>query len=179
MRRCCKEVGAALEDLWFRPDERHTSSGTNGYIRPLPQGLSGVQNLGHKRAFTYRFFQLWRKRPYPSSTTCGHDAKIPLIHNHAAGSGRCTARLPEAEVLLATKGIQTYRVSTDGPGHATELARRLAAQGHRTVLVLGGDGRSRRRRTGSSTRLSLSALCSEFCRVAPATTSCATSRCSA
>lgn len=67
-------------------------------------------------------------------------AKVPLIHNPAAGRGLGTMRFREAEALLAVKGIETSPVATERPGHATELARRLAAEGHETLLVVGGDG---------------------------------------
>ncbi len=66
--------------------------------------------------------------------------KVPFIHNPKAGGGRGLLRFREAEALLALKGVLTEPVATERPGHATELARRFAEEGHRTLLVLGGDG---------------------------------------
>ncbi|HLF16252.1 MAG TPA: diacylglycerol kinase family protein [Candidatus Thermoplasmatota archaeon] len=65
---------------------------------------------------------------------------VPLIHNPAAGGGRGLLRLREAEALLAVKGVTVRAIPTERPGHATGLARDLAAEGHRRLLVLGGDG---------------------------------------
>lgn len=65
---------------------------------------------------------------------------LPLICNPAAGGGRGKARLDEANSLLSQQGIEVAVTATTGPGHATTLARDLAAAGHKTVLVLGGDG---------------------------------------
>jgi diacylglycerol kinase (ATP) len=67
-------------------------------------------------------------------------AAIPLINNPKAGGSRGLVRLREAESLLALKGIEVKPVNTERPGHATELARKLAEDGAETVLVLGGDG---------------------------------------
>ncbi|HJQ93858.1 MAG TPA: diacylglycerol kinase family protein, partial [Candidatus Thermoplasmatota archaeon] len=46
----------------------------------------------------------------------------------------------EAERLLAAQGVAVEPVATQRAGHATELARDLAREGRKTVLVLGGDG---------------------------------------
>ena len=67
-------------------------------------------------------------------------SRLPLLHNPAAGGGRGLLRLREAESLLALRGIETESIATERPGHATELALRLARKGHDTLLVLGGDG---------------------------------------
>lgn len=68
-----------------------------------------------------------------------HMAKVPLIHNPAAGGGRSLLRFKEAVSLLALKGIDIEPVATERPGHATELAHKLAGR-HDTLIVLGGDG---------------------------------------
>ncbi|MEA3165532.1 MAG: hypothetical protein QOJ26_389, partial [Thermoplasmata archaeon] len=64
----------------------------------------------------------------------------PLIHNPVSGSARGGLLLRKAENLLALKGVPVEAVATERAGHATELARDLAKQGHKTILVLGGDG---------------------------------------
>ena len=65
---------------------------------------------------------------------------VPLIHNPVSGSARGGLQLRKAEALLAVKGVSVAPVATERAGHATELARGLARDGHATVLVLGGDG---------------------------------------
>lgn len=74
------------------------------------------------------------------TTTASPSEPIPLICNPAAGGGRGKSRLDDAKALLAKRGITVAVSPTKAPGHATELARELAAAGHKTVLVLGGDG---------------------------------------
>jgi diacylglycerol kinase (ATP) len=63
-------------------------------------------------------------------------AKIPVILNPAARSMQAAARekairslTPEPELIL-----------TSGPGQATELAEKLAREGHPIVVAAGGDG---------------------------------------
>lgn len=65
---------------------------------------------------------------------------VPLIHNPVSGSARGGVQLRKAEALLAVQGVSVEPVATERAGHATELARDLAKEGHRTLLVLGGDG---------------------------------------
>ena len=66
--------------------------------------------------------------------------KLPLIHNPVSGSARGGALLKRAQETLAHRSIAVEPVATERAGHATELARDLAKAGHKTVLVLGGDG---------------------------------------
>lgn len=66
--------------------------------------------------------------------------KAPLIHNPVSGSARGGLLLRKVENLLALKGVPVEPVPTQRAGHATELARDLAREGHKTILVLGGDG---------------------------------------
>lgn len=65
-----------------------------------------------------------------------------LIHNPNAGTGRSARRrlLDEARRIFAAGGIQTDLAETTGPGHATEIARRAAAEGRGLVIACGGDG---------------------------------------
>jgi diacylglycerol kinase (ATP) len=65
---------------------------------------------------------------------------VPLIHNPVSGSARGGVLLRKAESLLALKGVPVKAVATERAGHATDLARDLARAGHRTLLVMGGDG---------------------------------------
>jgi diacylglycerol kinase (ATP) len=65
---------------------------------------------------------------------------VPLIHNPVSGSARGGLLLRKAESLLALKGVPVKPVATERAGHATDLARDLAKAGHKTLLVLGGDG---------------------------------------
>lgn len=67
-------------------------------------------------------------------------AKVPFIHNPAAGAGRGLVRFRKAEAMLALKDIQVEPHPTQAPGHATALARELARDGHERIFVLGGDG---------------------------------------
>lgn len=59
-----------------------------------------------------------------------------LVANPRAAGGRCKPRL---ESLLPRLG-EVECTWTEGPGHATELARRAAEQGARRVVAVGGDG---------------------------------------
>ena len=65
---------------------------------------------------------------------------LPLIHNPVSGSARGGALLKRATETLAHRGIAVEPVGTQRAGHATVLARDLAKAGHKTILVLGGDG---------------------------------------
>ena len=62
------------------------------------------------------------------------------IVNPRAGSGTARRRWPRASRLLAQRlGPVTVRF-TEGPGHATTLARELAGAGYDLLIVAGGDG---------------------------------------
>lgn len=65
-----------------------------------------------------------------------------LIHNPNAGSGGRHRRrlLDEARRIFAAGGMETEVAETSGPGDATEIARRAAAQGRQMVIACGGDG---------------------------------------
>jgi diacylglycerol kinase (ATP) len=66
-------------------------------------------------------------------------ARTPLIHNPVSGSARGGVLLRKVEALLAVQGVEVRAVPTERAGHAAELARQLALENER-VLVLGGDG---------------------------------------
>jgi YegS/Rv2252/BmrU family lipid kinase len=62
------------------------------------------------------------------------------IVNPRAGGGAARRRWPEVAAELARRlgCLQTF--FTEGPGHATALARRLAADGFDPLIAAGGDG---------------------------------------
>jgi diacylglycerol kinase (ATP) len=65
-----------------------------------------------------------------------------LIHNPNAGNGGTGRRrtLEAARHIFAAGGIETELAETTGPGHATEIALRAAAEGRGLVIACGGDG---------------------------------------
>lgn len=63
---------------------------------------------------------------------------IPLVVNPAAGGGRAAERIEPLVARLRASGLDVDVLRTTGPGHATELARRLRDEP--TVLCAGGDG---------------------------------------
>ena len=65
-----------------------------------------------------------------------------LIHNPNAGNGGSTRRrtLDAARHIFAHGGIATDLAETTGPGHATEIAARAAAENRGLVIACGGDG---------------------------------------
>ena len=60
-----------------------------------------------------------------------------IIFNPTAGTFR-PHKLEAVRRVLHAKGVSTHLLATDGPGHATELARKV--QGTRLVAAFGGDG---------------------------------------
>lgn len=65
---------------------------------------------------------------------------LVVIANPRAGGGRVAAELPEIERNLLSKGLEYRIVETEGPGHATRLAREALAEGARFLVAVGGDG---------------------------------------
>ena len=65
-----------------------------------------------------------------------------LIHNPNAGNGGATRRrtLDAARHIFASGGVHTELAETTGPGHATEIAARAAAEDRGLVIACGGDG---------------------------------------
>ena len=67
--------------------------------------------------------------------------KLRIIYNPRSGRHRRTARLrPLLRDFVARHCPDADLVATEGPGHATELAREAAAAGCQRVLAVGGDG---------------------------------------
>lgn len=65
-----------------------------------------------------------------------------LIHNPNAGNGGHGRRrlLDQARHIFASRGIDADLAETTGPGHATEIASRAAAENRGLVIACGGDG---------------------------------------
>ena len=65
-----------------------------------------------------------------------------LIHNPNAGNGGHSRRrlLDQARHIFASRGIDADLAETTGPGHATEIAARAAAERRGLVIACGGDG---------------------------------------
>ena len=65
---------------------------------------------------------------------------IKVIVNPRAGRGRALRVLNIAQDVLTESGWTCDIIQTTGPGHATEIARKAAAQGVPLIAVIGGDG---------------------------------------
>lgn len=63
-----------------------------------------------------------------------------IIVNPTAGRGRTKAALPVLTKRLNTLSIEHELYMTDYPGHATEIAKRLVADGATIIGAVGGDG---------------------------------------
>lgn len=64
-----------------------------------------------------------------------------IIVNPKAGNGKTKKRWnKEIEPLLSEKKIEYKHVFTEGPNHATELAREAIKQGEDFIVAVGGDG---------------------------------------
>jgi diacylglycerol kinase (ATP) len=65
---------------------------------------------------------------------------LVVIANPRAGRGRVGQELPELERQLIARKL-AYRIAeTEGPGHATRLAREALVEGARFLVAVGGDG---------------------------------------
>ena len=64
------------------------------------------------------------------------------IVNPAAGGGKCGRLAPAALDRLRGLGIELEVRETNGPGQATEIARKAYGSGNRNFLAVGGDGTS-------------------------------------
>lgn len=65
---------------------------------------------------------------------------VRTIVNPAAAGGRLGREWPKVLQRLEAAGVSSEVVFTEAPGHATELASRIGAEGAGRVLVVGGDG---------------------------------------
>ena len=65
---------------------------------------------------------------------------MKIVANPKAGHGKGARAIKELHLLLGAKEIKYEIFETQYPGHATELAQRLAEKGARRIIILGGDG---------------------------------------
>lgn len=63
-----------------------------------------------------------------------------IILNPISGDGRGGKLRPSIERELTSRGVEFELAETQGPRHATELARRKAADGVDAIVAVGGDG---------------------------------------
>lgn len=63
-----------------------------------------------------------------------------LIVNPAAGNGLAQSVGRQAAQLLESRGVSYRLLTTQHPGHATDLARQAVGEGAQAVLSVGGDG---------------------------------------
>ncbi len=66
--------------------------------------------------------------------------RILAIVNPASDNGATARFWPKGRRVLEDAGVRLESVMTEGPGHATALARRAGADGFDVVLYVGGDG---------------------------------------
>jgi diacylglycerol kinase (ATP) len=66
--------------------------------------------------------------------------RVRVVLNPRAAAGKALDRLPEVEAALRRNELEHEIVLTQGPGHATELARAARADGVDVLAVMGGDG---------------------------------------
>jgi diacylglycerol kinase family enzyme len=66
--------------------------------------------------------------------------RVPIIVNPTAGGGRLLRRRLALDAASRAVDLELVWWLTEGPGHATELARRAADQGFPMLLAFGGDG---------------------------------------
>ncbi len=69
-----------------------------------------------------------------------HQGGVLAILNPASSSGRTLRRVPALQRALTARLPEIELRSTEGPGHATLLARRALEAGARLVVSIGGDG---------------------------------------
>ena len=63
-----------------------------------------------------------------------------FIFNPCSGRNRNSRLLPMVRDFISARGLDADVAATEGPGHATELAREAVAGGCRRVIAVGGDG---------------------------------------
>jgi diacylglycerol kinase (ATP) len=66
--------------------------------------------------------------------------QLVIICNGKAGKGGVRAHLPEVERILEQRDLDYVIRETEGPGHATAIAREALEGGHKLVVAMGGDG---------------------------------------
>ena len=68
------------------------------------------------------------------------DQAIPLFFNPAAGRGRSGRRVASVSSILKANGIAHTPVASRAPGHIETLVLDAINDGHRRLLIAGGDG---------------------------------------
>ena len=68
------------------------------------------------------------------------DIPVPVFVNRAASRNRVRSYLPPLQALFESHGIFVKFVETSGAAEMEVAARSAVKQGHRVLLVLGGDG---------------------------------------
>ena len=63
-----------------------------------------------------------------------------IVVNPASANGATGKRWPEMAEVIRREGISFEHRFTDGPGHATEIARQLLKDGYDLIIAVGGDG---------------------------------------
>jgi diacylglycerol kinase (ATP) len=63
-----------------------------------------------------------------------------IVVNPASANGATGKRWPEMAEVINREGISFEHRFTDGPGHATEIARQFLKEGHDLIIAVGGDG---------------------------------------
>lgn len=65
---------------------------------------------------------------------------MKIIANPRAGHGQGFRNVVRLREVIRRRGFDCTPILTDGPGHATEIARRLAEASEPRIAVMGGDG---------------------------------------
>ncbi len=68
------------------------------------------------------------------------EAAMRVIVNPVAANGTVGKRWPQIQDALWAEGAQFDASLTEGPYHATELAKEALSAGYRTIVAVGGDG---------------------------------------
>ena len=66
--------------------------------------------------------------------------RYKIIVNPVSGRGAGESAIPTIERRLREYSLDHHLVCTERPGHASELARKAAADGYDVVVAVGGDG---------------------------------------
>ena len=79
--------------------------------------------------------------PSPATAGASGPGKLRFICNlHSGRGGRNARLLPRLRDFIAARGLDADLIVTEGPGHATELARDAVRLGCARVVAVGGDG---------------------------------------
>jgi diacylglycerol kinase (ATP) len=76
----------------------------------------------------------------PTAATASPFGELTVIVNPYAGRRRVGREVPALEEALRERGLEHRTVFTEGPGDATEIARRALTDGGRFLVAVGGDG---------------------------------------